>query len=69
MRLYEIKKDHQKVSFKCGRDKATSAEPIIEALHQLLLSYPRLKRRLDKTKLLLRDAVKPESMTSIEFLR
>ena len=52
-----------------GREKNAPAEPIIEALHQLLMNYSRLKLRRDKIQSLLLCLVKPESMSTIEFVR
>lgn len=64
---YSLLVDLSEISI--GRDKNAPAEPIIEALHQLLMSYPRLKRRRDKIQSLLLCLVKPESMSTIEFVR
>lgn len=52
-----------------GREKNAPVEPIVEALYQLLMSYPRLKRRRDNIQSLLQCLVKPESMSTIEFVR
>ncbi|MDQ5958298.1 MAG: hypothetical protein QG562_116 [Patescibacteria group bacterium] len=51
-----------------GRHKSTVVEPILEALYELLLNYPRLKNRINKTQILLNNLVKPESVKTLQFL-
>ncbi len=51
-----------------GRLTTTAVEPILDTLYQLLINYPRLRTRLDKTKLLLQNLVKPDAMATLQFL-
>ena len=51
-----------------GREKNAPVEPIVEALHRLLMSYPRLKRRRDKIQSLLSCLVKPDGFTEISYI-
>ena len=51
-----------------GREKNAPVEPIVEALHQLLMNYPKLKRRRDKIQSLLSCLVKPDGFTEISYI-
>lgn len=52
-----------------GRKTNTAVEPeIIDKLYNLLLNYDRLKYKSNKTKVLLQNIVKPDSIDSIRFV-
>lgn len=47
----------------------TAVEPeIIDKLYEVLINYDRLKYKVDRTKLLLQNIVKPEGFTEIVFI-
>ena len=52
-----------------GRMTKTAVEPeIIDKLYEVLINYDRLKYKVDRTKLLLQNIVKPEGFTEIVFI-
>jgi len=63
---YNLLVDLDKVPL--GRLTTTAVEPVLDTLYQLLINYPRLRSRLDKTKLILLNLVKPDAMATLQFL-
>lgn len=51
-----------------GRLTTTAVEPIIDSLYALLLNHKTLKSRITDLSVLLKDLVKPNSMTELHFL-
>ena len=66
--LCHRKKTTKRQSFFYGRDITTDAEPNLELLYQLLISYDDIRFRHERLKRLIASAVKPESITSQEYL-
>jgi len=64
----QLKKPLLKVVILVGRDKTTTVEPMLKALYEVVVTYPETQSSLDRTKLLLRNAVKPDSIRELEFL-
>ncbi len=63
---YNLMADLEKVP--SGRLTTTAVEPVLDTLYHLLINYPRLRSRLDKTTLILQNLVKPDAMATLQFL-
>jgi len=53
-----------------GRQKVTAIEPeILDKLYQVLTGYDTLKYKVDRTKLILKNLVKSDSLATLRILR
>lgn len=64
------KKPSRKDGFFLGRQKVTAIEPdILDKLYLVLTGYDTLKYKVDRTKLILKNLVKPDSLAMLHILR
>lgn len=66
--LSQTKKVSFRRPFLFGRRTGTLNEPVLEALHNLLLNYGDIKGRLDKLNLIVNDFAHSERASAMQFL-
>jgi hypothetical protein len=65
---YNMMMDLEKVP--SGRQKVTAIEPdVLDKLYEVLTGYDTLKYKVNRTKLVLQNLVKPDSVSSLIFLK